>query len=294
MLNPIEILPIVLGQWLLPQSLQRTPERFAEMTEHDSVEQFNHALQSKLVIAYAAAIKLIHQCRRTTGGKAVDLCCGPGHFTLFLAKYLGYEEVIGVDISETMIGKAKANAADWGLSDRVTFLTADVLQSDLGDGEFDLVTCNDAAHHLTGANSSSMEKVAQLIGQMDKMVVPMGTILLMDLVRLKSEWLTERYTRAIGKDYLAKGWNRFYEDFCESMRAAWTPDELESLLNDTDQRRWQMIVPRLLPTVQIAISVPNDNKKLRLQSGVPWENIASPIPKELRLDWALFQSTLQV
>ncbi len=46
--------------------------------------------------------------------RAIDLCCGPGHFTLFLAKYLGYDEVIGVDLSNRMLAAARRNAEEWG------------------------------------------------------------------------------------------------------------------------------------------------------------------------------------
>ncbi len=77
MTNPIQVLPIILGQQFSVQSLARQPEPCAIMEDVDSVEQFNEVLGSKLVIAYAGALELIHRARRIEGGTAIDLCCGP-------------------------------------------------------------------------------------------------------------------------------------------------------------------------------------------------------------------------
>jgi ubiquinone/menaquinone biosynthesis C-methylase UbiE len=292
MLNPLEILPIVIGQAFCSQTLARTPEPFSEMTDAESVEQFNHALESKLVIAYAGALELIHGCRRTLGGRAIDLCCGPGHFTLFLAKYLGYDEVIGVDISESMLEVARKNADEWGLSDRVKFIKRDVLNGELGVEQYDLVTCNDAAHHLTGDTPDSIAPVARLMERMTELTKPTGTTFLMDLVRLKNKDLTDRYTRAIGADYINNGWQRFYQDFCDSMLAAWTPSELQAAIPQSENRRWKHVVQRLLPTIQMVISAPADGERFRLRHDLPWQN-DQIIPTKLSTEWKIFRAMMR-
>ncbi len=75
---------------------------------------------------------------------------------------------------------------------------------------------------------------------------PDATVILMDLVRLKtSERLTRKYTKAIER--LSQEWlGAFYEDFCESMRAAWTPNEFKSVLPKSTYRRWEVLVQKLL------------------------------------------------
>lgn len=290
MSNPIRAIPIILGQRFKSQALARVPEPSAAMTDEESVEEFNHALESKLVIAYAGAIELIHQARRAADTKrAVDLCCGPGQFTLFLAKHLGYEEVIGIDLSPQMIEKARENAAAWGLEDRVRFEVGDVLDDSIrAHGTFDLVTCNDAAHHMP-----SLEMVGQLFQSMDHLAAAEGLVLMMDMVRLKTESLTDRYTEFLGADYKRKNWHRFYEDFCNSMRACWTVDEFKSQMpGQSESRRWQSVVQRLLPTVQFGIGFPNDGNALRVRSGFPWSKDACPVPKSMRGDWKLFRALL--
>lgn len=284
MTNPIQVLPIILGQQFSVQSLQRQPERCAIMDDVDSVEQFNEVLGSKLVIAYAGALELIYRARRTQGGTAIDLCCGPGHFTLFLAKYLGYERVIGVDLSEPMILAAKRNAEAWGLADRVQFQVGDALEARPDQlGGYDLVTCNDAAHHLP-----DLSAVSRLFSNMEQLAAPQGLLLMMDLVRLRSEAITDRYTQVIGQGYR----ERFYKDFCDSMRAAWTPDEIADALPKESSWNWTQIVQKLLPTIQLAVAYPNDGQRLRIRRGLPWGSADHPVPRQLRSDWNLFRMLL--
>jgi ubiquinone/menaquinone biosynthesis C-methylase UbiE len=287
-LNPLQLLPIVIGQAFAKQTLERTPEcqtGSAVMDEAESVLQYNDAMQSKLAIVYAGALERIHRIRRRTeGGRAIDLCCGPGHFTLLLAKYFDYEEVVGVDLSEPMIEAANQNAREWGLSDRVRFEVADATNYDAESGAFDLVTSNDAAHHLP-----TLEIVKQLVAEMDRLTNPLGMAQLTDLVRLKNQSITERYTRVIGRDYLDRGLARFQDDFRNSMQAAWTGKELRTTQPNKSNKLWQHHPQKLLPTVQFVTGYPNDGRPVYIRNGMPWTPKSQPVPKSLQRDWQLFR-----
>ncbi len=208
----------------------------------------------------------------------------PGHFTLFLAKYLGYERVIGVDLSEPMIVAARKNAELWGLADRVQFEVGDALSARPEQvGKYDLVTCNDAAHHLP-----DLHAVSALFNNMERLCGSQGLVLMMDLVRLRSEELTTRYTEVIGKGYK----ERFYKDFCDSMRAAWTPEEIATTLPQASNLKWTQIVQKLLPTIQLAVGYPDDGRRLRIRDKLPWSNDNHPVPKPMRSDWHMFRALL--
>ena len=288
MINPIEVFPIILGQALATQTLERIPEcntGSAVMDESESVLQYNDAMQSKLAIVYAGALERIYRIRRrTTGGRAIDLCCGPGHFTLLLAKYFDYEEVIGIDLSAPMVAAANQNARDWGLSDRVRFEVADATEYEAGSGTFDLVTCNDAAHHLP-----TLDVVKQLVAEMDRLANPQGLVQLSDLVRLKNRSITNRYTNMIGRDYLNRGLKRFQRDFCNSMQAAWTGGELKAVRPVQSQKRWEHHQQKMLPTVQFLSGYPNDGEQIYLRKGLPWTMETHPVSKCLQFDWQLFR-----
>ena len=70
-------------------------------------------------------------------GRALDLGCGEGADTMWLAEH-GWT-VVGVDISETALARAAADAAARGVADRVTFEQVN-LSAAFPDGEFDLVS----------------------------------------------------------------------------------------------------------------------------------------------------------
>lgn len=80
------------------------------------------------------------------GGAILDLGCGPGWTTLFLAK-AGYTAV-GVDISERMIEIANDRAQQEG--SEATFIVADIEALDLPQRDFDAVLLFDALHHCPG------------------------------------------------------------------------------------------------------------------------------------------------
>jgi SAM-dependent methyltransferase len=70
-------------------------------------------------------------------GRALDLGCGEGGDTLWLAEN-GWD-VVGVDISDTAIGRAAEEAARRGLTDRVRLVQMNLSES-FPAGRFDLVS----------------------------------------------------------------------------------------------------------------------------------------------------------
>jgi SAM-dependent methyltransferase len=77
------------------------------------------------------------------GGSVLDLGCGPGWSSLFLAR-AGWD-VVGVDISERMIDIARERAAQENVP--VTFEIADLEELDLERRNFDGAMIFDALHH---------------------------------------------------------------------------------------------------------------------------------------------------
>lgn len=80
----------------------------------------------------ATRIAVFRAAAPRTGEIALDLGCGPGYLTRELAIAVGREgEVIGVDISEPMLGLAARRCADL---DQVRLVNADVCQLPVDDG----------------------------------------------------------------------------------------------------------------------------------------------------------------
>jgi ubiquinone/menaquinone biosynthesis C-methylase UbiE len=248
-----ELVPLIFEETFSSQSLPRTPETSSVMDEENSVLEYNQALSSKLALVYALSLEIIYRSREEGANeRALDVACGPGHFSLQLAQHLEYQQVIGVDLSSRMIAAAKQNADAANLQNRVTFEPGDATRlSGFDDESFDLVTFCDAAHHM-----DSLESVSAVLAGMERVTKASGLIYVIDLVRLKSKWGTEKYVQMIGRDYQDRGLDSFFTDFHNSMYAAWTPSELASAIPKNTRRSWMQIVPIGLPTVQILIGLP--------------------------------------
>lgn len=251
-------LPLLAGQAGL-QQLERKPESHAVTDASENVVQYSRVMATKLVLTYAAGIEIVHRARsERSSHSAVDLACGPGHYTLCLAHYLGYKEVVGVDLSSPMVSIARQNAAQQGLSETVSFQTADIVSMEQAlSHSFDLVSFTGAAHHM-----ADLQTVAQVLRQMDQIAKPTGLVMLMDLARLRTRWLTERYIRILAKDYIERGLSEFLDDFRASMYAVWTPKELRSAIPKQSARWWVHLVPRGLPTIQVVVGLPVGRDKL--------------------------------
>lgn len=82
-------------------------------------------------------------------GKAVlDLGCGSGGITLYLARRFPAATVNGFDVEGPVIERARSRAADEGFGGRVQFVQAPPGRMPFEDGSFDLVFSKDAMVHV--------------------------------------------------------------------------------------------------------------------------------------------------
>ena len=80
------------------------------------------------------------------GGRALDLGCGPGRNSLYLAS-LGYE-VDAVDLSATAIAWAEERAHKAGATGSVRFVCGNAFTTPALDGPYDLIYDSGCFHHL--------------------------------------------------------------------------------------------------------------------------------------------------
>lgn len=80
-------------------------------------------------------------------GKALDAGCGGGRYAVAL-KRLGFERVIGLDISKEMIRDAARRVRALGISG-VRFVAGSTLKMPFKDNSFDFVFSNGVLHHTT-------------------------------------------------------------------------------------------------------------------------------------------------
>jgi ubiquinone/menaquinone biosynthesis C-methylase UbiE len=284
---------LIVGQQFRRQQLKRIPEPREEMTHPEQVAQFDRAVTTNLVIPYACALELIHRFRENRpagGGAALDLACGPGNFSLSLLQHLGYHSVTGVDLSPEMVAAARRNAVAAGLAHGNQFLIGNATEtSSFGSATMDLTCFTYAAHHLPNRRC-----VKRVVREMDRITRSDGVVLVLDLVRLRTRELTERFVKFVAQDYERQGLSQFLTDFRASMYAAWTVSELRRVIPRYSARPWLHIVPRGLPALQVILGLPVGRTRRGARPGLPWHHKDRPVPDAMVPEWNILRLAMRL
>jgi SAM-dependent methyltransferase len=106
---------------------------------------------------------------RTT--RVADVGCGFGWAAIELAKAYPHLRVDGYDADEESIRRARRNAADAGVADRVTFEVVDA-SSGYGAGRYDVVFFFECVHDMAHPDRA--------LAQARTAIAPGGTVIIMD------------------------------------------------------------------------------------------------------------------
>jgi SAM-dependent methyltransferase len=113
------------------------------------------------------------------GDGVLDVACGTGNFTRDFARSVGPDGlVVGIDVSETMLGRAVRDTADAGLLDRAAFVRGDASELPFRDASFDGVCCF-AALHLFADPMRALDRMTAVL-------TPGGRIAVFTTVRGRS------------------------------------------------------------------------------------------------------------
>jgi 2-polyprenyl-3-methyl-5-hydroxy-6-metoxy-1,4-benzoquinol methylase len=112
-------------------------------------------------------VVLVEEVERMTPGTALDLGCGEGADSIWLARQ-GWR-VTGTDISQVAIDRAAAHADDAGVADRITWERHDFTRS-IPTGPFDLVSAHFLHSPVDDPRDSALRAAAAA-------VAPGGTLL---------------------------------------------------------------------------------------------------------------------
>ncbi|MFQ6085231.1 MAG: class I SAM-dependent methyltransferase [Candidatus Bathyarchaeia archaeon] len=129
--------------------------------------------------------KLAEEAGIRKGSKVLDIASGKGATAIHLAEKFGCE-VVGIDLSEKMVQKAKEEATERGLQGSVKFWKADAENLPFGDGTFDAV--------LSECSVCLFPNKEKAISEMARVVRPGGKVAITDVVlkgRLPDQFKTE-------------------------------------------------------------------------------------------------------
>lgn len=166
------------------------------------------------------------------GMKVLDIGTGPGTIPLNLKKLYPDIHFIGIDISTGMIQAARDHAVKMDLH----------LPLSVGDGEslpfragkIDGVISFFAMHH--------MDHPDRLLQEIDRVLKPGGSLLIMDFHRDMSRWLFRLINTM---------WQTFFvfsaakKGFADSALSAWRKDEIQNILEKYHIERFKVRTNRL-------------------------------------------------
>ncbi len=115
-------------------------------------------------------------------GNALDLGCGPGHISAYLARFAPKSKVWAMDISPEMLLHVRENANKAGVSDRVFTTEGDMRWLPFEDNSFDLVVSQYVFHHLPDLDVA--------LSEVDRVLKPGGALLIRDFVRPSADLKT--------------------------------------------------------------------------------------------------------
>jgi ubiquinone/menaquinone biosynthesis C-methylase UbiE len=150
---------------------------------------------------------------------ALDVGTGPGQIPIRVLSRAPNLRFVGVDRSANMLRQARDNAAAAGVADRLACLLGDGCNLPFPDHRFGVVICNSVLHH-------ARDPVA-LLREVFRVAARDGAVLVRDLRRPSRpllQWHLWRHGRHYG--------GLMRQLFNESVRAAYTPDELRRLLDE--------------------------------------------------------------
>jgi ubiquinone/menaquinone biosynthesis C-methylase UbiE len=112
-------------------------------------------------------------------GRVLEIGPGPGFIAIEMAKLLPEVQVVGLDLSATMIDIATGNAVEHGVSERVEFREGDASAMPFEDESFDFVVSSGSLHHW--------EKPTGVFNEIQRVLKPGCRALISDLKRDASE-----------------------------------------------------------------------------------------------------------
>lgn len=102
--------------------------------------------------------------------RVLDVACGPGFVAMALAPKC--RSVLGIDATDTLVARARAEASRRGISN-LGFALADVERMPFGPDRFDLATCRFAFHHFAHPR--------EVLAEMARVLKPGARMVIVDM-----------------------------------------------------------------------------------------------------------------
>jgi ubiquinone/menaquinone biosynthesis C-methylase UbiE len=259
-------LSLALQQRFRRQILTRKREMDLVMLDREQVDQYNKSGEDGgLAVLYEFIINTILKYS-PVAGTALDICCGPSQLMLRTAQAMPQMHFTGLDLSPRMLQFGMENKKKLALPNAEFKLGSMYALETLFEKKFDLITWCDAMHHC-----DHEENVIKVLNQINRILKPDGCLLIFDFIRPKTGRLalelSDLYARPFG-DWL-------FQDNLDSYKAAFTFDETEEILQESELKNWRHVQPvigNMFQLIVVSSATRRDPQKIcQLKHG--WQKI---------------------
>jgi ubiquinone/menaquinone biosynthesis C-methylase UbiE len=142
---------------------------------YDFVAQLTDILPELHPGGLDATQRLLEMCHLDESNRVLDIGCGSGSTACLIVEEYG-AEVFGIDVSEAMISKAKLQAQQRRLLNRLDFRIADVFDLPFDDHWFDVVIAESVLTPLPGDKGMAMSEIVRVLRPSGLFGVNEGTV----------------------------------------------------------------------------------------------------------------------
>ena len=151
-------------------------------------------------------------------GTFLEVGPGPAFVSIEIAKRIPQAQIIGLDISETMIDIGRRNVAEAGLSKRITFRRGNAVAMPFDDAEFDFTVSSGSLHHWS--------KPVEAFEEIYRVLKPGQPALVYDVRKDAPKEKVDEFSRHIKSWFMRWGLRH-------SIGGSYMPQGIEELLSRT-------------------------------------------------------------
>ena len=224
---------------------KRIPLPQEPISEMDAVTQYDKGAKYYIMPEYKYFVWKILQ-KGTRSGIILDIGTGSGLLAIELAKSKSGEhfDIVAIDISENMLRKARENAKNAGVADRIEFLHCTAAALPFRQNYFDAVISYASLHHWF--------KPVAVFDEVARVVKNTGNVIIRDNKRVYQNTLWKCIIWFISL-FMNK---RHRENWPKAILAGYTIPEIEDLLSQSQLHNCRVISDFLF----IDLSIESKNK----------------------------------
>lgn len=158
-------------------------------------------------------------------GRLLEIGPGPGFLSIELTRILPQMEIVGLDISDTMLEIARRNAKEHNLSERIEFRKGDASKMPFEDCSFDFVISSGSLHHW--------KTPVQVFNEIYRVLKSNRRAMISDLRKDAPPEKVKEWVDIIDSTIMRWG-------FKHSIKESYTAEQIEKLINETQFTQFEV------------------------------------------------------